>query len=290
MPDGHYDLRIQITDNANNVTTTNLPDKVVDNTAPDVALVGAPTEGQLVSGTIAIAASASDATSPVASVQFFVRGSLFSTDTTAPFSVNWNTTTGADGGATIQVVVQDMAGNTTTLTATERLRRQRRPDADARGSGPDLNGTVSLSASSDADTTQVDFERRPAGGGSWVTIASDTTTPWGTSLDTTALADGLYDFRVIATDATGHTGTSPIRANVRVDNTTPSGSLATPANGATVGGTSVALSGSYSDARVRRCVGPLRAAPDGRRLLDGDRDRHRRTVQRQLGCDDSLIG
>ena len=248
VPDGHYDLRIQITDNANNVTTTNLPDKVVDNTAPDVALVGAPTEGQLVSGTIAIAASASDATSPVASVKFFVRGSLFATITTAPFSVNWDTTSGADGAATIQVVVDDMAGNSTTSPLRNVSVDNVNPTPTLADPGQYLNGTVSLSASSDADTTQIDFERRPAGGGSWVTIASDTTTPWGTSLDTTALADGLYDFRVIATDATGHTGTSPIRANVRVDNTTPSGALSTPANGATVGGTSVALSGSYSDA------------------------------------------
>src|SRR5207249_7726659 len=30
VPDGHYDLRILVTDNANNVTTTNLSDKVVD--------------------------------------------------------------------------------------------------------------------------------------------------------------------------------------------------------------------------------------------------------------------
>ena len=105
-----------------------------------------------------------------------------------------------------------------------------------------------MSASSDPDTSQVDFERRAAGGGGWVTIASDTTTPWGTSLDTTTLTDGLYDFRVIATDATGHSGTSPIRANVHIDNTAPAGSLTGPANGATVGGTSVALSGSYSDA------------------------------------------
>src|SRR5204862_2350485 len=109
--------------------------------------------------------------------------------------------------------------------------------------GQYLNGTVSLLASSDPDTTQVDFERRPAGGGSWVTIASDTTTPWGTALDTTALADGLYDFRAVATDQTAKTGTSAVRANVRVDNTAPSGSLTSPAAGATVGGTSVALGG-----------------------------------------------
>src|SRR5207245_7794036 len=114
VPDGHYDLRISVTDNANNVTTTDLPDKVVDNTTPDVAMVGAPTEGQLVSGTVSVTASASDVTSPIASVQFLVRGSLLGTDTTAPFSLNRNTTTGADGPATIHVVGTDMAGKPTT--------------------------------------------------------------------------------------------------------------------------------------------------------------------------------
>ena len=247
IPDGHYDLRIQITDNADNVTTTSLPDKVVDNTAPDVALVGAPTEGQLVSGTIAITASASDLTSPIASVKFFVQGGLLATDTGAPFTQSWNTTTGSDGAATIQVVVEDMAGNTATSPVRNVTVDNVDPTPTLADPGSNLNGTVSLTASSDADTAQVDFERRPAGSGSWVTIASDTTTPWGTPLDTTALTDGLYDFRAVATDQTGHTGTSPIRANVRIDNTSPAGSLTGPANGATVGGTSVALSGSYSD-------------------------------------------
>ena len=248
VPDGHYDLRILITDNADNVTTTDLPDKVVDNTAPDVALVGAPTEGQLVSGTIGIAASAADATSPVAAVKFYVGGSLLGTDSTAPFSLNWNTTTGADGGATIQVIVEDMAGNTATSAVRNVSVDNVSPTPTLADPGLYLSGTVSLSASSDPDTTQADFERRTAGGGSWVTIASDTTMPWGTSFNTSALADGLYDFRAIATDATGHTGTSPIRANVRIDNTSPAGSLTSPAGGSTVGGPSVTLSGSYSDA------------------------------------------
>jgi Bacterial Ig domain/Bacterial Ig-like domain len=248
VPDGHYDLRIVITDNAGNATTTSLSDKVVDNTAPDVALVGAPTEGQLVTGTVAITASAADATSPVASVKFYVRGSLLGTDTSAPYSLNWNTTSGPDGGATIQVVVEDMAGNTTTSAVRNVSVDNVSPTPTLADPGQSLSGVVSLSATSDPDTTQVDFERRPAGGGSWVTIASDTTTPWGTTLDTTALADGLYDFRAVATDQTGNTGTSAIRANVRIDNTAPAGSLTMPASGATVGGTSVALGGSYSDA------------------------------------------
>jgi hypothetical protein len=247
VADGHYDLRMLVTDNAGNVSTTNLPDKVVDNTAPDTATVGAPTEGQLVTGTIAIAASASDVTSPIASVQFIVRGSLLGTDTTAPYSMNWNTTTGPDGAATIQVIVSDMAGNTTSSPVRNVTVDNVSPTPSLADPGEYVSGTISLSASSDPDTTQVDFERRPAGGGSWVTIASDSTLPWGTSLDTTTLADGLYDFRVVATDQGGNTGTSAIRSNVRVDNTAPSGSLTAPTAGATIGGSNVQLSASVSD-------------------------------------------
>jgi large repetitive protein len=247
VPDGHYDLRIVITDNADNVTTTSLPDKVVDNSAPNVALVGAPTEGQLVTGTISISASASDVTSPIKSVKFYVRGSLLATDTTAPFAQSWDTTSGADGAATIYVVVEDMAGNAATSPVRNVTVDNVAPTPTLTDPGQFLHGTVSLSATSDADTAQVDFERRPAGGGAWVTIASDNTLPFATSLDTTALADGLYDFRAVATDGTGASASSPIRTNIRIDNTLPSGSLTSPAAGATVGGTNVALGGSYSD-------------------------------------------
>jgi hypothetical protein len=245
--DGHYDLRILITDNADNVTTADLPDKVVDNTNPNVATVGAPTEGQIVSGTVGISASASDATSPIASVELFVGGTSHGTDTTAPFTFSWDTTGGPDGAATIQIVVTDMAGNSTTSAVRNVTVDNVAPTPTLADPGQNLSGTVSLSASSDPDTTQVDFERRPAGGGSWVTIASDSSPAWGTSLDTTTLADGLYDFRAVATDGTGHTGASPIRANVRIDNTAPAGSLTAPTAGATVGGTNVTLSSSVSD-------------------------------------------
>src|SRR3954453_621555 len=114
VPDGHYDLRIVITDNADNVTTSDLPDKVVDNTSPNVATVGSPTEGQIVTGTVTTPPSPSAAPPPVASVEFVVRGSSAGLDTTAPFAFAWNTTSAADGPATIQIIVTDMAGNSTT--------------------------------------------------------------------------------------------------------------------------------------------------------------------------------
>jgi hypothetical protein len=140
-----------------------------------------------------------------------------------------------------------MAGNTTTSAVRDVTVDNVAPTPTLADPGQNLSGTVSLSASSDADTVQVDFERRPAGGGSWVTIASDNTLPWGASFDTTTVPDGLYDFRAVATDGTGHVGTSPIRANVRIDNTAPTGSLTSPTAGSTVGGSSVALSATVTD-------------------------------------------
>src|SRR5262249_44745562 len=247
VPDGHYDLRILVTDGADNTTVTMLSDKVVDNTPPNVAVVGSPTQGGVVSGNVGITASAADATSPIASVQFLVNGSPLTTDTTAPYSSTWNSASGPDGSATIQVVVTDMAGNSTTSAVRTITVDNHSPVPTLGDPGANLSGTVTLTATSDPDTGSVDFQRADAGSGIWTTIATDTTTPFSTSLDTTTLADGLYDFRVVATDGIGNTGTSAIVANRRVDNTPPSGSLTAPSAGATVGGSAIPLHASTSD-------------------------------------------
>ena len=66
------------------------------------------------------------------------------------------------------------------------------------------------------------FQRSPAGAGTWTNIgAADTTSPYSVNWDTTAVADGLYDLRVITTDNVGNTFTSALVTNVRVDNTLP---------------------------------------------------------------------
>src|SRR5207237_10014620 len=103
----------------------------------------------------------------------------------------------ADAGPACKFFVEVYVINTTTSAVRNLSVDNLSPTPTLADPGQSLSGIISLSASSDPDTTQVDFERRPAGGGSWVTIASDTTTPWGTSLDTTAPADGPYDFRSI---------------------------------------------------------------------------------------------
>src|SRR5207302_7634176 len=70
------------------------------------------------------------------------------------------------------------------------------------------------------------FQRSPAGAGTWTNIgAADTTSPYSVSWDTTAVGDGLYDLRVVTSDNVGNTFTSALVTNVRVDNTKPTNSL-----------------------------------------------------------------
>ena len=54
-------------------------------------------------------------------------------------------------------------------------------------------------------------------------MCSDTTVPYSCSLNTTALTDGGYDLRAIATDVAGNATTSATVANRVVDNTAPTG-------------------------------------------------------------------
>ena len=89
--------------------------------------------------------------------------------------------------------------------------------------GTSLNGTTSLgaiAADSESGVACVQFQRSPAGAGSWTTVSTDTTSPFGASFDTTAVADGLYDLRAVATDAAGNQTLSGLATDRRVDDST----------------------------------------------------------------------
>ncbi|HKO02468.1 MAG TPA: Ig-like domain-containing protein [Thermoanaerobaculia bacterium] len=80
-----------------------------DTQAPTVSIT-APSGGTTVSGTVAINATASDNIG-VAKVEFYVDGTLKSTDTTAPYSYSWNTTTYANSSHTLVAKAYDAANN-----------------------------------------------------------------------------------------------------------------------------------------------------------------------------------
>jgi len=77
--------------------------------------VTSPTSGSIVSGTIAVTARVSGIGSlTVAGVEFYVDGNLIDRDTTAPYSVPWDTKTVGDGSRTLTAVARDAVGNGTT--------------------------------------------------------------------------------------------------------------------------------------------------------------------------------
>ena len=82
-------------------------------TTPPTVSISAPTGGT-VSGTITVSANASDNVG-VVGVQFRLDGvNLGLEDTTAPYSVSWNTTTATNASHTLTAVARDAAGNTAT--------------------------------------------------------------------------------------------------------------------------------------------------------------------------------
>ena len=78
-----------------------------DTTAPAITLAALPAT---VSGTVALTATAQDNVG-VTSVRFLVNGTEIGTDTTAPYSFDWNTTTVANGQAMVGAEARDAAGN-----------------------------------------------------------------------------------------------------------------------------------------------------------------------------------
>lgn len=84
-----------------------------DTTPPTVAIT-APAAGATVSGIVTLSASAADNVG-VTGVQFFVDGSAIGAeDTTAPYSVSWNSAGVANGSRTLTARARDAAGNTAT--------------------------------------------------------------------------------------------------------------------------------------------------------------------------------
>jgi len=88
-----------------------------DNTAPSVSMT-APASGATVSGSsVTVSANASDNVG-VVGVQFKLDGNnLGAEDTSAPYSVGWNSTTATNGTHTLTAVARDAANNTTTATS-----------------------------------------------------------------------------------------------------------------------------------------------------------------------------
>jgi hypothetical protein len=228
VTDGLYDLRIVSTDAAGNAGTATLASRRVDNTAPTVALTD---PGTPLRGTVTLQSTAADGGSGVASVRYEYRTSPSGawagacTAATTPFSCAWATP--SDGSYDLRAIATDNAGLTTTsAVVSARKVDNTGPTLTFTDPGSPLSGTVALSGSAtDAGSgvSSVKLQYAPAGTSTWTDICAAASCNW----NTTALTDGVYDLRLIATDGAGNQSTLA-RASRRVDNVAPTVSLVDP--------------------------------------------------------------
>lgn len=83
-----------------------------DTTQPDTS-ISAPTNGATVSGTTTVTATATD-NDAVDYVEFYEGANLIDTDSSAPYSIDWDTTSAAEGDVTLTSRAYDISGNTRT--------------------------------------------------------------------------------------------------------------------------------------------------------------------------------
>jgi hypothetical protein len=132
-------------------------------TTPPTVSIASPGAGQ-VSGTVTVSATANDNVG-VAGVQFQLNGSnLGSEDLIGPYSLNWDTTTVANGPYTLTAIARDAAGNRTTSAGVA---------VTVNNTAPPPSGSGSASATFLTTDTSSQGNWNTAYGGDGYSIAND---------------------------------------------------------------------------------------------------------------------
>ncbi|WP_186467467.1 Ig-like domain-containing protein, partial [Bradyrhizobium stylosanthis] len=234
LADGSYQFRAVVSDPAGNSSASNVIAVVVDNTAPTAGTLS-------LTGYTDSGSSSADFNSTDKTFDLTLTGNADANGTSVSYEVStdggatWATTTSAqsnlaDGSYQFRAVVSDPAGNSSASNAISVVVDNTAPVAGTLSfSGLDDTGSantpavtrdgsfdLSLTGTSDANSTSATYEVSTDGGLSWA----------ATTAGQSDLADGSYQFRATVADAAGNTATSNTIAVV-VDNTAPvAGTLA----------------------------------------------------------------
>ncbi len=199
--DGTYVLRLTANDSAlSNSATVQI---TVNDPFPTVS-ISAPAAGSTLSGTVTVSATASDNLG-ITQVQFYDGASLIGTDTNAPYSVSWNTTSAGSGNHTLTARATDTNNQTTTSSGVSvTVNLAPTVSITSPNAGSTLSGTVTLSATASDDNgiTQVQFYDGAS------LIGTDTTVPYSVSWNTTSAGPGNHTLTARATDTNNQTTTS----------------------------------------------------------------------------------
>ncbi|WP_375768928.1 Ig-like domain-containing protein [Archangium gephyra] len=188
-----------------------------DLTTP-VATLTAPTAGSTLSGTATLSATATDDVG-VQRVEFLDGASLLGSDTTAPYSLSWDTRTTPNGAHQLAARAYDFAGRVTTSALVEvTVANDLTPPTVSLLSpvaGATVSGTVSLTASASDNggtVSRVDYYDGTT------LLGTSTVAPYSVAWNTQQAANGAHQLTARAYDPAGNPGTSTA-VGVTVSNT-----------------------------------------------------------------------
>lgn len=193
-----------------------------DTTPPTVSITN-PADGSTASGTISVSADATDNVA-VDHVHFFIDGTEFGSDMTAPYDFLLDTTLYTNATYTLEAVAHDSSGNVATSApvAITVDNATSTPDTEAPTvtftnlvGGETLSGNFVVTADA-TDNTGVTSVGLIIDG---VHIFHDYAAPYELPWDTTSYADGTHTVQVHADDGAGNRGTTTV-LTVTVDNST----------------------------------------------------------------------
>jgi subtilisin family serine protease len=157
---GTYWLLLQALDNSNQMDLVSAyvvvtPDDGsggggADTTPPTVAMTS-PDDGATVSGTVTVSANANDA-SGITKVDFYSNGVKIGADTSAPYAIDWDTSTLTPGSYTLNAVATDGANNS--ATSDSRNVTVESPPPPPPPPPPPVGPTVSISYPADGSTVK----------------------------------------------------------------------------------------------------------------------------------------
>jgi subtilisin family serine protease len=170
-----------------------------DTTPPTVSITS-PTNGSTVSGSVSVAANATDNVG-VARVEFYVDGNLKNTDSTLPYSWSWDSTTVANGSHAISAKAFDAAGNSALDSVTVTV-----ANGDTTPPSTPTSLTASAAAYNRVNLSWTAGTDNVGVTGYWIvrngtTIASSTINSYS---DTNVSPSTTYNYQVIAYDAAGN--------------------------------------------------------------------------------------
>lgn len=188
-----------------------------DTLPPEVA-IEQPQPGDMVTGSVEIAATASDDLG-VREVVFSVDGVPIHVDTDAPYATTWDTSAMGDGVYLLGASAVDLAGNVgeSSPVSVTVFTDIQPPVVEIVSPVPGavVEGIVLVQASiTDAGTIANATFRADS-----VIFATLTVPPWSASLQTSTLTNGPHVLTVVAQDAAGNSaGSTPVTVEVQNDN------------------------------------------------------------------------